>query len=124
MNTNKIKQIIYGGVVTGIALHVSTAFFQSSEGVNAFTLSLMAWSIAPYLVPLVMLPMNQAKKSLGFLTAVLIIDVWTYFDVFIFPSKSTAAIGLLFAPLFNLIIFGPLGCLLAWFFIEKKKKTA
>lgn len=124
MNPQKINKIIYGGVVAGIALHASTAFYQSSEGPNAFTLLLMAGSMVPYLVALVMLPMNQAIKSVGFLSFVLSMDVWTYFDVFIFPSKSTAAIGLLFAPLINLIIFGPLGCIVAWFFFERKKKTA
>lgn len=121
MNPQKNNKIICGGVVAGVVLHASTAFYQSSEGLNAFTLLLMAWSIVPYLVALVMLPMNQPIKSLGFLCSVLVMDVWTYFDVFIFPSKSTAAIGLLFAPLINLIIFGPLGCLVAWFFFERKR---
>jgi len=123
MSSKKINQFIYGSVAAGVALHASTAFYQSSEGPNAFTLLLMAWSMVPYLVALLMVPMNHKVKALGFLCAILIIDVWTYFDVFVFPTKSTAAIGLLFAPLTNLIIFGPIGCLIAWFFFERKRKT-
>ena len=43
----------------------------------------------------------------------LTVDLVTFYDVFIHPTHSTAAIGLLFAPPVNLFVV-PFGLLLGW----------
>lgn len=41
-------------------------------------------------------------------------DVFMHYSVFVAPKGSTAALGLLFMPLWNLLLIGPAGALLCW----------
>jgi len=58
--------------------------------------------------------------------APVIIDLFTYYSVFIKPGSSTASLALLWIPIWNTVIFLPLGLLIG-FGIDKaisKKETA
>jgi len=121
MEIRKARKTTYAGIAVGALLHLSTAFFQAEGGVSLFSFGLMVWSLLPYLIILIIInPMNKPQKALGATGTILFMDIWMYKEVFLTPRSSTAALGLLFMPLWNLIIFIPLGCLLGWFFLEKQ----
>ena len=46
-----------------------------------------------------------------------------FYSAFIHPTSSTAALGLLFMPLWNLLFFAPVGALLGWL-ISKRAPPA
>jgi len=102
-------------VALGMLLHAYIAFVKADGGASAFTRGLMLWSWLPYLLALVLLlflrhPIIPLCGVLG----PLILDMMNYYAVFIAPRSSTAAIGLLFMPLWNLIIIEPVGLLIGW----------
>ena len=101
--------------MAGVALHLYTATFQAEGGPSLFLVGLFLWSCAPYAVSLVLLllarkpvlAMGYGATSLGF-------DIYTFVTVFVRPSSSTAALGLIAIPFWNLVLFGPAGALIAW----------
>ena len=119
MNRNFIQNIIYTLCIGGLILHLKTAFLESSEPTSSFSFILLGWSLIPYLLIIVL-----RKASYGALCAsvsVFLFDLFIHLEVFVWPGSSTAALGLLFAPLWNLVISLPLS-FLAGHFIEKKLK--
>ncbi len=99
-------------------LHLKTALIESSGPVDSFTLGLFSISIFPYLMILFL-----RKKYYGSLCAaigVFVIDLFFHLDAFVFPSSSTAALGLLFIPFFNTLVVIPLSFLFSYF-VKKDK---
>ena len=122
MNRHFIQKIIYTLCIGGLILHLKTAFWESSEPASSFSFILLGWSLIPYLLIIVF-----RKASYGALCAsvsVFLFDLFIHLEVFVWPGSSTSALGLLFAPLWNLVISLPLS-FLAGHFIGKtiKKKT-
>jgi hypothetical protein len=96
-----------------MALHVVT-FFKSDDGPSAFDVGLLLWSWLPYTFCLACaFAFRNAWPVFLAGSLALAVDLVTFNDVFIHPTHSTAAIGLLFAPLVNLVVV-PLGLLLGW----------
>jgi len=101
--------------MAGVALHLYTATFQTEGGPSLFLVGLFFWSCAPYAVSLVLLLLARkpvlatwyGATSLGF-------DIYTFVTVFVRPSSSTAALGLIAIPFWNLVLFGPAGAFIAW----------
>lgn len=113
MNHTRIQQVIYVLIAFGVALHLKEAFWESSEPLSTFSIGIFLWSLAPYMVILTL-----RKWLYGALCAVVlvfIVDLWIYLEVFVFPGSSTASLGLLFIPLWNLLLTIPLS-----FFIGSK----
>jgi hypothetical protein len=99
----------------GFGLHAYIAFFQSSGGADSFSLGLLAWSIVPYIVATALaLISRSALVGVVPMALVLLIDVWIYYGVFINPKGSTAALALLWMPLWNLILVVPIGVGAGW----------
>lgn len=100
----------------GIALHGYISLFKADTGPNAFTLGLFSWSVVPYAICLLVALLGKRWPLLGLFgaAAALIADLNLYYSVFVAPDSSTAAIGLLFAPLINLVVFVPLGMLVGY----------
>lgn len=98
----------------GIALHGYVSLFKADTGPNAFTLGLFVWSVVPYAICLLVALLGKGRPLLGLFgaAAALIADLNSYYSVFVVPDSSTAAIGLLFAPLINLVVFMPVGMLI------------
>ena len=114
-----LKCAIYTILFLGACLHIFTAFVNSSERFTSFSLGVMAWSIVPYIICLIILRSVDAPiKALGASLLILIMDAWIYAEIFISPSSSTAAIGLLFMPFWDMVLVIPIGCLFGWL-IEK-----
>ena len=102
-------------VFGGVALHLYEALFASTPGANGFLLGLLAWSLSPFLIGLLLwrVGVSHALAS-GYSWASLVGALYVHYTVFIRPTGSTAALGLLFMPLWNLLVLGPVGMGLSW----------
>jgi hypothetical protein len=84
---------------------------------------LLLWSCMPYLI---CASLAMVKKepvfALGGALGTFTFDLYMYYSVFIHPVSSTAALGLLFAPLWNLLLFGPLGAAILWLAVTLFRK--
>ena len=100
----------------GVGLHLYTAFFKAEGGMGAvpFLIGLFLWSCTPYAVAAVLAWSRRTVWALGAAAACLAADVFMHYAVFVAPKGSTAALGLLFMPLWNLVAIGPAGALLFW----------
>ncbi len=97
----------------GIALHAFTVLFKAEGGASFFLLGLFIWSCAPYAVCIFLaLRGTRFPAALGGAAFALCADCYMFLSVFVYPKSSTAALGLLFMPLWNLVVFMPLGMLL------------
>ncbi|MBM7061924.1 hypothetical protein JQX08_14530 [Pseudomonas sp. UL073] len=110
-----IKPAILLVVALGAALHFYIAAFKSSSGLNTFSVALMFWAWVPYAVCLwLKAALKNPLMPLLAACLILLVDGFAYFQVFVAPTSSTAALALLFAPLVNLLLVIPLGVLLGW----------
>ncbi|MES2610280.1 MAG: hypothetical protein V4679_08575 [Pseudomonadota bacterium] len=100
----------------GVALHLYTALFKAEGGMDAiaFLIGLLLWSCTPYAIAALLSRGRRVLWGLGAAAACLAADVFMHYSVFIAPKGSTAALGLLFMPLWNLLVIGPAGALLFW----------
>ena len=99
----------------GAALHAYTAPFKAEGGAPAFLAGLFVWSCLPYaVVALVATWGRQPVIAFGAALGALAGDLFMHYSVFVAPKGSTAALGLLFMPLWNLLLLAPAGAVLAW----------
>jgi hypothetical protein len=106
MKPTRIRQIIYLLIFLGTALHLKAEFWGSSDPGSRFSIGVLIWSLIPYLV--IFIFRNFLYGSLCAVTLVFAFDLWMHLEAFVFPSSSTSALGLLFMPLWNLILVIPL----------------
>lgn len=52
---------------------------------------------------------STCTRGYGALAVPVLIDLMTFFSVFVSPQGSTAGLAMLFTPLWNLLVFVPLG---------------
>ncbi len=91
---------------------------------DGFLVGLLAASALPYALCLALLIWTRSVGSaLGGTFAIVLLDAWMYWSVFIAPRGSTAALGLLFAPLWKLFILLPLGAAVG-FVVERSMRRA
>jgi hypothetical protein len=116
----RIVYVIYSVFFGALALHLKTAFIDSSDPLSIFSIVLLVWSLTPYiLIMIIILQKKWLYETLCAVIAVFSFDLWMHLEVFMFPKSSTAAIGLLFMPLLNLIFVIPISLLIV-FIIRKK----
>ena len=109
----------------GLALHLYTIVFKASGGLNFFLVALFLWSCAPYAVAAVLARFTPTRAlAVGAAAACMVADTFMHYSVFIAPKGSTAALGLLFMPMWNLVAIGPVGALLAWLAIKLQARRA
>jgi hypothetical protein len=115
MQTSRLTSVVLALCGAGLALHLYTVAFKAENGPSFFLAALLFWSCTPYAVAAA-LSRFVRTKALGFgaASACLIADSFMHYSVFVAPKGSTAAVGLIFMPLGNLLAVGPLGALLAW----------
>ena len=109
MNPIRMRQIVYFLIFLGTALHLKAEFWESSDPGSLFSIGVLLWSLVPYLVIFIFRKFTYG--SLCAATLVLAFDLWMHLEAFVFPSSSTAALGLLFMPLWNLVIIIPVAYL-------------
>ena len=102
----------------GVALHLYTALFKAERLADpagqAFMVGLVLVSCLPYAIAAVLARGRRVVWGLGAAAACLAGDMFMHHSVFIAPKGSTAAIGLLFMPFYNLLLIGPAGAVLFW----------
>lgn len=103
-------------ILSGIGLHSYTLLSTLNSEHTVLSIGLMLVSILPYCICLILTLTNPGFYwvSFGGALAALVVDALTYHSVFISPQSSTAALGLLFAPLWNLFLFMPIGMVLGY----------
>ena len=98
-------------IAFGFALHTYTVTVQASF----FSLGFWLWMLAPYVGASALLWMfKQPHAAAGALFIPVLLDCANYYSVFVRPESSTAALGMIFVPLWNLVLFGPIGGTLGW----------
>jgi hypothetical protein len=124
MCQTNLKYAIYIVLFLGACLHIYHVFtaFIFTEGISSFSLGLTAWSVIPYIICLIILrSFGSPVKALVAGLFIFIMDILIHVEVFISPSGSTAAVGLVFMPLWNSVLVIPIGCSVGWV-IEKYYK--
>src|SRR5262245_3901552 len=119
-----IRKLAFLLIGCGVLLHAYTAFFKAEGPFSGFLLGLMLWSWLPYIGSAVLLLVwKNAHVAFGAALFALGADMVAFYSAFINPTSSTAALGLLFMPLWNLLLFAPVGALLGWL-ISKRARPA
>lgn len=119
--SKRAKWLAFALIAFGLLLHAFVGLFKSEAGPNTFSLGLMVWSWLPYLVGLTLLIwLRNSIIPLAGIIGPLILDLVNYYSVFIAPGSSTAALGLLWMPLWNLVIVEPVGLLIGWLLSKTK----
>lgn len=111
-----VKNVALALCGVGVVLHLYTALFKAEGGMDAiaFLIGLLLWSCSPYAIAALLARGRRVLWGLGAAAACLAADVFMHYSVFVAPKGSTAALGLLFMPLWNLLVIGPAGALLCW----------
>jgi len=94
--------------VAALALHVYIGLFDWT--LSAFSLAIIAWSIVPYVV-CVVVSRATGREAFGIVPAflALVLDAYTFIVVRFASHSSTAALAYLWIPLWNLVLVLPLG---------------
>jgi len=115
MPDRSVGRLALAACSAGVLLHLYTAAFKAEGGISAFLVGLVLLSCAPYAIAAVLATRGRrALLALGAAGASLLADLYMHYSVFIAPQSSTAALGLLVMPVWNLLVVGPLGAVLLW----------
>lgn len=99
--------------LAGVVLHLYTALFKAEPGLSRYLAGWFLWSCAPYAVALVLLMfVSRSAIAMGYAAASLCLDISMFISVFVYSTNSTAAVGLIVVPFWNLVLFGPMGSLI------------
>jgi hypothetical protein len=103
-------------VLVAVAFAIALHWYIGSQADAAkFSFGFLAWALSPYVVALALSSFKATRiAAVAGAVAALCVDALTFHSVFIRPTSSTAAIALLFSPLWNLLIFVPGTTWLAW----------
>ena len=109
----------------GVALHAYTALGKAEGGFSAFLLGLFVWSCLPYAIAaLVATRGKRPAIALGAALGALAGDLFMHYSVFVAPKGSTAALGLLVMPLWNLLLLAPAGAAVAWALVRLRLRRS
>ena len=103
--------VVVAGAALGALLHAYEQYARSSSA----SFGGFLWSLLPYCVCLAasVFPTTRVP-AIGGMLAALVVDGVVHYEVFVHPSGSTAALALLFAPLWSALVFSPLAMLGTW----------
>ena len=95
----------------GVALHTYTNFVETESPSIGWWL----WPLTPYIAgAFLWFVFKRPHATVGALLIPAFLDAGNFYSVFIHPTSSTAALGMLFVPLWNLLVFVPLGGAAGW----------
>jgi hypothetical protein len=101
-------------VLVGLAVALHWYIGSQAEA-SKFPFGLLVWALSPYLAALLLSCFRTTRvPAVAGATVALCIDALTFHSVFVRPTSSTASLALLFAPLWNLLVFVPGVTWLAW----------
>jgi hypothetical protein len=107
------------------ALGLALALWQHLALASRFSPGFFLLSLAPYTVCLVALA-RMASPVPAFVgcAIALALAAWNHYHVFVAPTSSTAALGMIFVPLWSALIFCPLAMLVAWLLVRWRRGGA
>jgi len=114
--------LIYFVIALALALHLYENLAKSS---GAFSYGWLIWALVPYVLVLALSCFANTRTAViaGAVIA-LVIDAWTHYEVFIEPKGSTAALALIWIPLWNTIIVIPLATFIARLVMRHRQPVA
>jgi len=114
------KVYAFAIVAMGTALHAFEQLAKSSDPSVGWFL----WAMMPYAicVPIVLLGKSGVPGAVG-VSITFALDLITHNDVFLNPKGSTAALGLIFVPLWSSLVFAPVAMLVAWLVIRRRAQV-
>lgn len=119
MGISRSSVILVLVVAAATALHIYE-FVLLSEGVDLGAFILLAWSLTPYIVCLLVawLSVSSVPACVG---ASLALPFDAAMHVTVFTShSSTRGLGLFFMPLWNLVLIAPLAMFLTWLAMRQR----
>lgn len=115
------EKIALALVLFGFVLHTYTNVVEAS----GFSFGFWLWALSPYVAGGALFWLfRQPQATVGALILPAFMDAGTFYSVFVAPEHSTAALGLLFVPLWNLVVFVPLGGGVGWWVGKRLRETA
>lgn len=100
-------------------LHLYEHVYKSSSDPS---FGFLLWSMVPYGLCLALSAFRSTKAPVVAGAALtLAFDLWGHYAVFVNPQGSTAALALLFIPLWSTIIVVPLATFIAWSIAQKRR---
>jgi hypothetical protein len=101
--------------VLGVLLHAYQLSLASADAKPLFLAGLLIFSCLTYAIAWFL---SRSKSwqlpGLGIALASLVADSFMHYSVFIAPKSSTAALGLLAMPFWNLLLTAPVGAGIGW----------
>jgi len=104
-----VSNIFWVAVLVATAPHLYAVLQGSSSADSEFGLWMLGWSLGPIVVAVILALVNVRAAAWGWLVAVTFSGYAVFASVFVWPQSSTAALALIWAPLWNLIVLGPIG---------------
>jgi len=104
--------------VLGAVLHAYESLWRSQGGPSP---GFLLWGLTPYARCLfvAMSSKSPVPPTAGAAIA-LLLDLLTHYSVFVHPTSSTAALALIFTPLWNTLVFAPLTILVTWLIVRRR----
>ncbi len=104
----------------GAVLHTYTHVVESASFLVGFWLL----SLSPYIAGSVLLfVFRRPHATAGALLIPAFLDAGNFYSIFINPQSSTASLGLVFIPLWNMLLFVPIGGAIGWWVGNRIKVT-
>ncbi|MBK9956246.1 MAG: hypothetical protein IPP18_14250 [Rhodocyclaceae bacterium] len=110
--------LVMAGLALGVVLHTYEQTLSSAGASGAWLL----WALVPYVVCTAasVVPVTRLPVISGVLAA-LAIDLLVHYQVFVSPGSSTAALALIFAPLWSSLLVVPVAILVSWLVIRARR---
>jgi hypothetical protein len=106
----------------GAALHAYESLFQTDGGPSLW---FFLWGLMPYVLCtfVAMASKSPTPAAVGAVIA-LLFDLLTHYSVFVHPTSSTGALGLIFMPLWNTLVFAPLAILASRLILRRRAQLS
>jgi hypothetical protein len=107
-------------------LATSLHLYENLSGTSeSFSIGFFCWTLAPHILALVLSCFRATRlPALAGAAVALLMDAWTFHRVFVYPASSTAAIALIWIPLWNILIFVPGATWIAWLINRRRQSAA
>ena len=112
---------VIGIAIAAVALHAYEHVYKNAGDPSP---GFLLWAMVPYVLCLSLSAFAGIRASVIAGGAVaLAFDLWGHYSVFINPKGSTAALALLFIPLWSTIIVVPLATFIAWSISQRRSSS-
>lgn len=104
-----------------VLLHAFECFGRPTDAAFAF----FFWGLTPYVLCLLISSLGTLRTApVAGGALALVVDALVHFEVFVGKPSLTAALLLVFAPLWNNLLIVPVGTIVAWFFVRRRSRSA